>query len=372
MNGTDRVRFLDLHAVHQALRPELDRAWARVIDSGRYVLGPEVEQFEQAFAEFCGCAHAIGVGNGLDALELALRAAGVGAGDEVIVPAHTFVATWLAVSLVGATPVAVEPAAGGFNVDAAGVIAARTARTRAVIVVHLYGEPVACDQLRPYCDAEGLTLIEDAAQAHGARRQQLRVGAMGHLAAFSFYPGKNLGALGDGGAVTTQDAELAERLRRLRNYGALHKYDHTLAGRNSRLDPLQAALLGVKLRRLSEWNRQRQALAALYHAQLRGLDALQLPQSLPGNEAVWHLYVVRHPQRDALAAHLDRCGVDCMIHYPRPVYRLPAFAAFAPQAPAPSDDLAASVLSLPMGPHLDAADVQRVSDAVRSFCQAAA
>lgn len=361
------VRFLDVGATARALRPQLDAAYARVMDSGRFVHGDELTRFEQAFATFTGCRFALGVGNGLDALSFALEAVGVQAGDEVIVPAHTFIATWLAVSMLGAVPVAVQPAPGGFNVDAAGIEGALSPRTRAVIVVHLYGEPVDAEPIERLCADRGLALVEDAAQAHGARRHGRPVGSMGQAAAFSFYPGKNLGAFGDGGAVTTSDPAVAERVQRLRNYGALARYDHVGNGRNSRLDALQAAFLLEKLAVLPAWNARRCAVARAYEQGLQGIPGLGLPASLPGNEPVWHLYVVRTAAREALAASLAADGIETQVHYPRAVCRCGPFAPTQPAHRTTSDGLADEVLSLPMGPHLSDADVGRVIVGVQRF-----
>ena len=361
------VPFLDLQPPMAPLRPALDAAYRRVMDSGRYILGAEVERFEQDFAALAGCAHAVGVGNGLDALAFALEAVGVQAGDDVVVPAHTFIATWLAVRMLGARPVASEPAPGGYNSGPAEIAAALTPATRAVVVVHLYGEPVDTEGIAELCAARGLPVVEDAAQAHGARRHGRAVGSLGAAAAFSFYPGKNLGALGDGGAVTSSDPAVIERVRRLRNYGGIAHYDHAAEGRNSRLDPLQAAFLGVKLPALAAWNERRRSVAGRYAQGLAGLPGLQLPTSLPGNLPAWHLYVVRSPRRDALMAHLAAAGIEARLHYPRAVIRCAPFAAQAPQAETAADRLAAEVLSLPMGPHLDDMQVDRVIDAVRGF-----
>jgi dTDP-3-amino-3,4,6-trideoxy-alpha-D-glucose transaminase len=363
------VPFLDLRAATADLRPGLDAAYRRVMDSGRYVLGDELSHFEEAFARAVGARYAVGVGNGLDALEAALRAVGVRAGDEVVVPAHTFIATWTAVSLLGATPVAAQPAPGRFNVSVSEVEAALTPRTRAVVVVHLYGEPVDIEPIEALCAQCRIPLVEDAAQAHGARRQGRAAGSMGMASAFSFYPGKNLGAFGDAGAVVTSDPEVAERVRRWRNYGALQKYDHDEAGRNSRLDPLQAAFLGVKLAALPAWNARRSEIAHRYRAGLDGFEALTLPCPLPGNEPAWHLFVVRHAARDALAAHLRQDGIETMVHYPRAVYRCAPFARGAPTGTTPSDELAAEVLSLPIGPHLSDAQVDQVVHSVRRFLE---
>jgi dTDP-3-amino-3,4,6-trideoxy-alpha-D-glucose transaminase len=364
------VRFLDLQATHAGLGEELERAASRVVASGVYVLGPELERFEAAFAQEVEAAHCVGVGSGLDAIALALAARGVGPGDEVIVPGHTFIATWLAVSRVGATPVPVDPTADGFNIDPDAVAAAVGPRTAAIVPVHLYGQPARLGPLRALAQRHGLALIDDAAQAHGARLEGRAIGAGTDASAWSFYPGKNLGALGDGGAVTTNDPQLAARLRRLRNYGSQQKYVHSEQGANSRLDELQAALLSCKLPRLAAWNARRQAIAERYAAGLAGL-ALLLPTDADAvpTEHVFHLYVIRSGQRDELRAALATAGAETGIHYPIPCHRQGAFAdADIAAAGLPvSDRLAEQVLSLPMGPHLLNDDVDRVIAAVHEF-----
>lgn len=364
-----RVPFLDLAALHEQIREELDAAWREVLGRGQYVLGEQVARFEDEFAHYCGAGHCVGVGSGLDALTLILRALDIGPGDEVIVPAMTFAATWLAVSSVGATPVPVEPTEGGFNIDPRAVAASVTPRTCAILPVHLYGEPAPMATLAEIAARRGLALIEDAAQAHGARHAGSRVGNLGNAAAFSFYPGKNLGALGDGGAVVTSDAGLAERVRRLRNYGSVRKYHHEERGSNSRLDELQAALLRVKLRHLDAWNEARRVRARRYVETLSGTD-LVLPSVRSGSEPVWHLFVVRSTRRDALQAHLAAHGVDTVIHYPVPPHLQPAYGdlGFRPGVLPRTETLAREVLSLPMGPTLTDAQQAAVVSAVVSFC----
>ncbi len=362
------VPFLDLQAVHAELRPDIAAAMLRVLDSERVLLGPELETFEAAWADTVGARHAVGVGSGLDALSLGLRAVGVGSGDEVVVPSHTFVATWLAVVHVGATPVPVDvdPATGAW--DAAAVDAAVGPRTRAVVPVHLHGHPVDLDPLLAVAGRHGLAVLDDAAQAHGARYRGRPVGGLTTATAWSFYPGKNLGALGDGGAVTTSDPEVARRLRSLRNYGSTEKYVHDEIGWNSRLDEVQAALLSVKLRRLGEHNARRTAVARRYAEALAGTP-LTLPSTADWASPVWHLYVVRTPHRDALRAHLEARGVQTGVHYPVPPHRQAAFAG-TPLAAAHlpgADVLAREVLSLPMGPHLSVQQQDAVIDAVRSW-----
>ena len=364
------IPFLDLQALYREDQPAYDAAYHRVMARGRWILGPELADFEAAFAAQVGVSHAVGVGNGLDALRLSLEVAGIGPGDEVLVPAHTFIATWLAVQQVGAVPVPVEPAAGGFTIDAAGVAAAATPRTRAVIPVHLYGHAADPQALADLCARRGWWMIEDTAQAQGARHAGRVLGSFGQLSAFSFYPGKNLGAFGDAGAVLTDDPALAQALRARRNYGSQARYQHDSLGTNSRLDELQAAWLAVRLARLADHNQRRADLAARYQHGLAGLPGLALPQTRPGDEPVWHLYVLRCARRDALQAHLATQGVETLVHYPRPVYRFAPFAAQGPGHRTESDALCDEVLSLPMGPHLGAEQVDAVCAAVRTFFEA--
>lgn len=354
------IPFLDLKAPYAELQEEMDQAYRRVMDSGWFILGKEVEAFESEFAAYCTADHCIGVGNGLDALHLILRALDIGPGDEVIVPSNTFIATWLAVSYAGATPVPVEPDQATCNLNPALLEAAVTSKTRAIIPVHLYGQPADMDPIHGVADKYGLKVIEDAAQAHGARYKGRRAGSLGDAAAFSFYPGKNLGAFGDGGAVTTNDRQLADRIRTLRNYGSEVKYQHTVKGYNSRLDELQAAFLRVKLKRIDEWNRKRETIATLY---TNGLTAPGIsPPSVPAwADPVWHLYIIRHPDRARLTAALDQHQIHWLIHYPVPPHRQPAYRNEFVHANLPlADTMAAQVLSLPIGPSMDSHDALRV------------
>ncbi|MGH9928643.1 MAG: DegT/DnrJ/EryC1/StrS family aminotransferase [Pyrinomonadaceae bacterium] len=365
------VPFLDLKAAYTELKDDLDRAYQRVMESGSFILGPEVAAFETEFAEFCEAKYCLGVANGLDALHLILRALAIGAGDEVIVPSNTYIATWLAVSYAGATPVPVEPDERTYNLDPARLEAAITQRTKAIIPVHLYGQPADMDPINEIAAPYGIKVVEDAAQAHGARYKRKRTGSLGDVAAFSFYPGKNLGALGDAGAVVTNDAALAERLRLLRNYGSPVKYRHDVKGFNSRLDELQAALLRVKLGRLGEWNERRKQVASYYLEKLGGVPDLRLP-FVPGwAEPAWHLFVVRHPRRNALQHWLAAAGVDTLIHYPLPPHLQPAYQELGQPRGyfLFSEALAEEVLSLPMGPHFSAAEqdyvISKISSAAR-------
>lgn len=369
------IPFLDLKATYLELKDEIDAAVSRVLASGWYLIGGELEAFEAEFAAYTGARHCIGVANGLDALHLALRAMDIGPGDEVLVPSNTYIATWLAVSQCGATPVPVEPDERTYNMDPRRIEDAITPRTRAILPVHLYGQPADMAPILACAKKRGLKVLSDGAQAHGARYRNAAIGGLGDATAWSFYPGKNLGAYGDAGAVTTDDPELAARLRVLRNYGSRVKYVNDVQGYNSRLDEMQAAILRVKLRHMDTWNARRADVAARYQAAL-SQSPLILPTVIPETTPVWHLYVVRHPQRDALQRELQALGVQTLIHYPIPPHRQQAYAELGlaagsfPLAAA----MAASVLSLPLGPHLSSDEQAAVIDAVGraiSACQAA-
>ena len=361
-----KVAFLSLADASRELREELRAACDRVIDRGWFVLGEEVGAFEREFAAYCGARHCVGVGNGLDAMTLVLRAWGIGAGDEVLVPSNTYIATWLAVSATGATPVPVEPDPRTRNLDPDRIEAALTPRTRAILPVHLYGLCAPMDRVMDIARRHGLKVLEDAAQAHGATLQGRRAGAWGDAAAFSFYPSKNLGALGDGGAVTTNDAALAARVARLRNYGSSVRYHNEEKGMNSRLDELQASVLRVKLRHLEAWNARRRALAAAYAESLAGLP-IDLPGVPEGFGHVWHLYVVGTRARDALRRALDAAEVETQIHYPIPPHLQPAYRelGFGPGAFPVSESLHREVLSLPIGPHHTEDQVRYVAGVIR-------
>jgi dTDP-4-amino-4,6-dideoxygalactose transaminase len=362
-----RVPFLDLRAPYVELRDEIDGAMRRVLESGWYLLGEEISAFEDEYATYVGADHCVGVGNGLEALRLSLEALGVGPGAEVIVPSNTYIATWLAVTQVGATVVPVDPDPATFNIDPARIEDAITPRTRVILPVHLYGQPADIDAVHDIARRRSLRVIEDAAQAHGARVRGRPVGA-GDVVAWSFYPGKNLGALGDAGAVTTDDADLADRVRVLRNYGSRVKYQNEVRGYNSRLDEIQAAVLRAKLPRLDEWNARRAAQAQRYACELSAAE-LSLPLVPAWADTVWHLYVVRSRCRDALRAHLSASGVDTLIHYPVPPHRQPAYAdmGFDPGAFPVASAIATEVLSLPIGPHLTAEQQGMVIDTVKAF-----
>ncbi|MEP0805762.1 MAG: DegT/DnrJ/EryC1/StrS family aminotransferase [Chloroflexota bacterium] len=362
------IPFLDMKAPYRELQAELDSAWHRVMESGWYILGSEVETFEQEFAGYVGTRYCVGVGNGLDALHLILRAYEIGMGDEVIVPANTYIASWLAVSYAGATPVPVEPLEETCNLDPSRLESAISARTKAVMAVHLYGQTPEMDAINAIARKHGLKVIEDAAQAHGARYKGRRAGGLGDAAGWSFYPGKNLGAWGDAGAVTTDDPVLAEKIRTLRNYGSQVKYHNLYKGFNSRLDELQAALLRVKLKVLDEWNERRARVADRY---LDGLKdtCLTLPFVPQGMQPNWHLFVVRSPRRDALQSHLWQQGIETLIHYPVPPHLQPAYREMGLSEGAfpITERIHREALSLPMGPHLRVDEVDAVITAIRMF-----
>ena len=364
----NEVPFLDLGQTYFEIRDELDAAYRRVMNSGWFILGDEVRAFEQEFAAYCGTKHCVGVGNGLEALQLILRAYGIGPGDEVIVPANTYIATWLAVSNAGATVVPVEPNERTFNIDPGRIEAAITSKTKAILPVHLYGQPAEMGPINDIARRHGLKVIEDAAQAHGARYRDRRVGSLGDAAGWSFYPTKNLGAYGDAGSVTTDDDGVAERVRVLRNYGQKSKYFNEERGINSRLDELQAALLRVRLKHLDEWNRRRARIAAMYFEGLRETD-LKLPAVCEGADPVWHLFVVRSKHRDELQSHLKEQGVNTLVHYPVPPHLQEAYreSASAGGSFPITEVIHCEALSLPIGPQLSDSDVARVEKAVRSF-----
>ncbi|MBK9162186.1 MAG: DegT/DnrJ/EryC1/StrS family aminotransferase [Nitrosomonadales bacterium] len=360
------VPFLDLAHLHRSIRESLDAAYRRVADSGWFIMGPELETFESEFAQYCGVQHCVGVGNGLEALHLLLRAYGIGPGDEVIVPSNTFIATWLAVTECGATPVPVEPDVVTHNIDPARIAGAITSRTRAIMPVHLYGQVADMDPINALAAKHGLVVIEDAAQAQGARYKGRRAGSLGHAAATSFYPGKNLGALGDGGAVLTNDDAIAAKVRQLRNYGSTVKYQHDILGNNSRLDEMQAAFLRAKLAVLDQWNERRREVASQY-TNLLAQAGVVLPHLPDHAEPVWHLYVIRSERRDELKAHLERNGISTVIHYPIPPHRQECYRQYRDSDLPIAERLAGEVLSLPMSPALENADVEHVAAMIGRF-----
>jgi dTDP-3-amino-3,4,6-trideoxy-alpha-D-glucose transaminase len=366
------IPFLDMKSAYAELKPELDAAYGRVMESGWFVLGKEVEAFEAEYAAFCGTKHCIGLGNGLEALELTLRAWDLGPGDEVIVPSNTYIATWLAVQAVGATVVPVEPTPDGPNIDPERIAAAITKSTKAIMPVHLYGEPADMDAIVALAAKHGLKVIEDVAQAQGSKVRGKRAGSIGHAGAHSFFPTKNIGAYGDGGAVTTDDDRLAERLRTLRNYGSKVKYVNLEKGVNSRLDELQAAFLREKLKVLDAWNERRRAIAARYDDRLAGIPGLGLPRAPQWAEPVWHLYVVRvlggAARRAELVKAMEKAGIGALIHYPIPPHLQQAYADLGKRKGSYplAEKLADTVLSLPMGPHVTLEQVDEVARVVRA------
>lgn len=347
------IEFLNLRESYLELRSDIDDAVARVLDGGWYIGGTEVAAFETEWSQYCGASYAVGTANGLDALILALRALTIGPGDEVIVPSHTFIATWLAVTAVGAKPIPVEPDSVTYNIDALRIEEAITPRTKAIIPVHLYGQPANLDPIIAIAKKSGLYVVEDAAQAHGARYKGRRIGAHADVVCWSFYPGKNLGAKGDAGAVTTNDATLAERIRMIGNYGSKQKYIHEFEGLNSRLDPIQAAILRVKLQHLDEWTSRRRRLAQQYALALQNCDVV-LPEQDQDCEHVWHLYVVRSRERERVIRSLSSQGIGVQIHYPIPPHKQNSFLnlGFKTGSYPIAEQLAEEVFSLPMGPHV--------------------
>jgi dTDP-4-amino-4,6-dideoxygalactose transaminase len=361
------VPFLDLGDAYREIQDELEEAVLASLRSGWYIGGRDVEDFEKEYASFTEARYCVGVANGLDALCLALVAMGIGAGDEIIVPTNTFIATWLAVNQSEAIPVPVEPVEFTYNLDPGKVEAAITPRTKAILPVHLYGQPADLDPILALARKHGLRVLEDAAQAHGARYKGKRIGGHGDVVAWSFYPGKNLGALGDAGAITTNDPELADRVRVLRNYGSRVKYVNEVKGWNSRLDPVQAVVLRVKLRYLDEWNARRTAIAARYTAELAG-TGLVLPTVPEWADPIWHQYVVQYAERDSLQKALKVAGIGTQIHYPIPPHLQNAYQnlGYAAGRFPIAESMANRLLSLPIGPQLDDASVTAVIEALKA------
>jgi dTDP-4-amino-4,6-dideoxygalactose transaminase len=366
VHSAPAITFVDLASQHAEIAHEVEEGMRRVMEACAFVNGPDVAAFESAWAGYCGRTHAVGVANGTDALELALRAAGVGAGDEVVVPTNSFIASAEAVARTGAAVRLVDCDPVHLLIDPERIADACTARTRAVLPVHLYGQIAPMEGVLAAASAAGLVVVEDAAQAHGARRHGLSVGSWGRAAGFSFYPGKNLGAYGDGGAVVTDDDGVARALGALRDHGSLKRYEHPTLGFNSRLDTLQAVVLAAKLARLDDWNAARRSAAARYDQLLGDVPGVRLPATQAGNEPVWHLYVVRVPERDRCVAELAAAGIPAAIHYPTPIHLTGAFANLGyGQGDFPVADAAADeILSLPMHPHLTSAQQERVAEAL--------
>ena len=362
------IPFLDLVRLHDEIRPALDTAYKRVMDSGHFIMGPELDRFEVDFAEYCGVKYCFGVGNGLDAIYLLLKAYGIGLDDEVIVPSNTFIATWLAVSQCGATPIPVEPDITTHNIDPKKIEAKITKNTKAIIPVHLYGQTADMDPINMLAERFQLVVIEDSAQSQGAMYKGRRAGSLGHAAATSFYPGKNLGALGDGGAIMTNDDVIAEKIKFLRNYGSKVKYQHDVAGVNSRLDEIQAAFLVEKLKYLDRWSDRRRLLAQEYSRLLAGRDII-LPIVPAGMESVWHLYVIRYRDRNGLRAYLEEHGIATGVHYPIPPHHQECYQSYKFYNLPIADVLAAEVLSLPMSPTMSLEDVSYVAQIVIEYIE---
>lgn len=361
-----KIPALDMKAPYQELEKELDAAYFRFMKSGWYVLGQETSTFEHEFAEYCGVKYCVGVGNGLEALHLTLKAYDIGEDDEVIVPSNTYIATWLSVSHCGAKLVPVEPDEKTYNIDTSRIEEVITGRTKAIMPVHLYGQPADMDPIMEIAERHGLKVVEDSAQAQGARYKGRRTGGLGHAAGNSFYPGKNLGGFGDAGAVTTNDEQLAERIRVLRNYGSQKKYLNEVKGYNSRLDEMQAAFLRVKLRKLDEWNARRVKVAKRYLSELAGIEGLILPYVPNWAQPVWHQFPIRHLERDALQQKLTNDGIGSLIHYPFPPHQSEAYASDRDWGTFPiAEEIARTALSLPMGPHVSAEEVSVVTTAIR-------
>ena len=360
----NRIRLVDLAAQHAAVADEVAEGWRQVLDQTAFIGGTQVRAFERDYAAFTGTRHCVAVANGTDAIEIALRALDVGPGDECILPANTFLATAEAVCRIGAIPVLVDCKDDGtYLLDPGAVEAAIGPRTRAIIPVHLYGQAAPVEQLMPMAERSGIWIVEDAAQAQGARRDGVGAGVLGHAAATSFYPGKNLGAFGDAGAALTDSADVAERMRLIANHGSPRKHEHTVLGFNSRMDTLQAVVLLAKLRRLAVWNARRRAAAERYDAMLSGLGAVVRPQVLAGNEHVWHLYVIRVPDRDHVLGRLHAAGIEAGIHYPRPIHLVPAFtdlAKYQRGAFPVTERNAGELLSLPLFAEITPSQQERV------------
>lgn len=361
------VPFLNIKKMQEEIIPEIEEALDKVVRGGIFIMGQELAAFEQEFADYCGVKHCIGVGNGLEALHLILRAMNIGPGDEVIVPANTYIATWLAITYAGATPVPVEPDTRTYNIDPNRIEEAITPRTRAILPVHLYGQTADMDPILEIAGRHGLKVIEDAAQAHGAKYKGRRTGGLGDAAGFSFYPGKNLGALGDGGGVTTNDDILAAKVRSLRNYGSHKKYFNEVKGFNSRLDELQAAFLRVKLVKLDDWNEKRRSVADHYLRDLTDKPGLILPFVPDWADPVWHLFVVRAEGRDDFQQHLKEQMIETLIHYPVPPHKQEAYAEWNDRRYPITEEIHRTILSLPMGPTMVESDVNKVIAACAAY-----
>ena len=357
-----KISFLDVNYTYESIRSEIDTEIFKVLHSGQYIGGEALNFFEDSFCRYFQTPYTIGCGNGLDAIFMALKAMNIGLGDEVIVPSHTFIATWLAVTRTGATIVPVEPDLDTYNIDVSRIENSITLKTKAIIPVHLYGQPCDLDEIKVLADRYSLSILEDAAQCHGAYYKNMPIGAHGNTVAWSFYPGKNLGAFGDGGAITTFNKNVAENFRKLSNYGSETKYAHDLIGYNSRLDTIQASILSIKLRYLKDWNSRREDIARVYLEYLTGANIV-LPKVAPNVKHVWHLFVVRHPRRDDIRTKLNELGIETGIHYPKPPHLQKAYVSFFSNVndfPI-AEKISSEIFSLPMGPHLSIEDAIYVS-----------
>jgi dTDP-4-amino-4,6-dideoxygalactose transaminase len=360
------VPLSNLTHEYQCLKNEIDFAISQVLNSGHFILGGHVEKFEDEFAKYVGADYAVGVGNGLDAIEIGLRVLGVGVGDEVLVPEHTYIATWLAVSKCGATPIPIPTEINSYNIDSSKILTAVNKNTKVIIPVHLYGHPVDLDPIFQIAKKCGLKVLEDAAQAHGALYKNRRIGSGGDMVAWSFYPTKNLGAFGDGGAISTSNLEYAEKARLLGNYGSKEKYKHIIQGGNSRLDEMQAAILSVKLKKLDEWNAQRSLNASFY---MENIDSKKiiLPTISPETKPVWHQFVVWHAERDVLQENLRKCGIQSMVHYPTPPGLQDCYDHTKYFTSTRACEISKSVLSIPIGPHLNQNMIEHVAESINKY-----
>ncbi len=362
-----KVPFLDLQAQYLEIKPEVDLKLSEFLEAGSYIGGEYLKNFEENFSSFLGANYCIGVANGLDALEISLKALGIGKGDEVIVPSNTFIATWLAVSNCGGIPIPFEPKYSSFSIDPSKIESAISKKTKAIIPVHLYGQPAELDLILEIAKTNNLFVVEDAAQAQGAFYKSKRIGSHGHLVAWSFYPGKNLGAFGDGGAVTTNSLELAEKIRKIGNYGSKKKYVNDVIGRNSRLDPMQALILDIKLKKLDEWNDRRRKIAKKYLTELSDID-INLPDGLNLYDGVWHLFPILVKNRDALKKFLDKNSIETLIHYPIPPHKQLAYASGSSSFNLEiAEKLSSELLSLPIGPQLKINQVDCVIKTLKKY-----
>ena len=360
------IPFADWSWYYKEYSSEINSAISKVLSSGSYILGEEVEAFEYEWSEFTNSKYCVSVGNGFDAIVLALKALGIGDGDDVLVPGNTFVASWLAISAVGAKPICVEPLASTHNLDVSDLAKKLTCRTKAILVVHLYGQPADLDAVKRFAVDHGLRVIEDAAQAHGARYKNFQIGALSDITCWSFYPGKNLGAMGDSGAITCKSGSLASDIRDLRNYGSNRKYMNRLKGVNSRMDPIQAAVLRVKLKKLDLWNSVRKKTAQFYLDNLSGVG-LSVTEVESWADPVWHLFVIQVEDRNKLQMHLSRAGIHTLIHYPLPPYRQEAYKDWDGDTSSLCDHLSSRILSLPIGPHLSIFEQEYIVEHVNYF-----